>query len=503
MDPPAANIRLFISYASEDEDTASSVAQTARQAGLEVTKLPPSPVDDFGTILQQALEEADYLLLVHSPSSVNSTWVVREWTYFLRDSGIDRVLVVEAPTAQRVPSLLVDATRIEVGDELALRVRFAEMLRHEALRSGVEIPNGLTLATWTLAFPTRWAEFVASHAAAYGVALAPGFGWAELDPAIRRAPFVRQSSFRLLFTSFTLVVLAALASSQAMFYLGMDDLPRSRGNLGTTAATSLFAGSLIAVFHSTLAGFRAALGGGIAGAIACVLVGRSSYRGAIPVSVAVGAAVGFAASAGTVRRTGDAVRVPIGITALVSGLTLPAILFLTAFVYFDVTPHLQNQPASVRSLLGAAIAIAPLLSGGALVFASRAVSGRARDFVRIARESSTALLWLLFAGAIGGWWGDGSSVSLRNEVAVGLLCGTLVAAFWISSQRAIEDRLPAPVVDFVGLVTIPAIAWIVIPLFGGVSPQLRPIMISLSLATMAAYLVGSALRALGRQLGRS
>lgn len=95
--------RLFLSYAAEDKNYASRLAEELKKTGASVW------FDEWelqiGDSLRQRIDEAiaisDYLLILLSPNSVSSNWIQAEWRAALSNELNDRAVTV-------IPVLIAD-----------------------------------------------------------------------------------------------------------------------------------------------------------------------------------------------------------------------------------------------------------------------------------------------------------------------------------------------------------------------------------------------------------
>jgi hypothetical protein len=107
-----SNPRIFISYAHADSEAANRIADALRSVELQVWVDASSlqPGQNWVAEIEHALEEAGYLLVLLSSTSVDSQWVQREWTSMLtrqlggRNGGVViplRLEDVQPPTLLR------------------------------------------------------------------------------------------------------------------------------------------------------------------------------------------------------------------------------------------------------------------------------------------------------------------------------------------------------------------------------------------------------------------
>src|SRR5262249_16481913 len=84
--PALPGIRVFLSYAEKDKETASEIAARLREGGVEVHDwLAPEQRDArFITRVEQGIREADVFLALLSPSFLKSAWCKREVDFALQ-----------------------------------------------------------------------------------------------------------------------------------------------------------------------------------------------------------------------------------------------------------------------------------------------------------------------------------------------------------------------------------------------------------------------------------
>lgn len=78
---PDDRVKVFLSYAREDEKSAARLAEDLRESGVEVWKdtISISPGEDWATAISTALRECSYVIVLLSEGSVVAgTYVMRE-----------------------------------------------------------------------------------------------------------------------------------------------------------------------------------------------------------------------------------------------------------------------------------------------------------------------------------------------------------------------------------------------------------------------------------------
>lgn len=99
---------IFLSYGHRDTEIASKIAERLQQAGIETVleRAELQPGDSWHVSLEQALENADSVLLLLSPASLNSAWVTREYQYALSMEKPLYIALVGALPTEEIPYAL-------------------------------------------------------------------------------------------------------------------------------------------------------------------------------------------------------------------------------------------------------------------------------------------------------------------------------------------------------------------------------------------------------------
>ena len=89
------NMKVFLSYALEDEPVATDLTRRLEKAGLNVwqTGRDVLPGDNIALRVGKALEEADAMVVLVSPASMKSFWVQREIEYALGNANYENRLI--------------------------------------------------------------------------------------------------------------------------------------------------------------------------------------------------------------------------------------------------------------------------------------------------------------------------------------------------------------------------------------------------------------------------
>ena len=88
-------MKVFISHAYADEPLAKKVAAVLEEAGLEVWEATRNllPGDNFASIIGQALQESEAMVVLLTPDALRSDWVRREIDYALGEQGYSKRLI--------------------------------------------------------------------------------------------------------------------------------------------------------------------------------------------------------------------------------------------------------------------------------------------------------------------------------------------------------------------------------------------------------------------------
>jgi hypothetical protein len=119
--------QVFISYAQADKSVARQIADALRGAGLKVwfDEWALMPGDSIRQRIDEALRASDLLLVLLSPSSVNSRWVQTEWNAALSSELKARgVTVIPALIADcEIPPLLASRMYLDLRIDLEGGIR--------------------------------------------------------------------------------------------------------------------------------------------------------------------------------------------------------------------------------------------------------------------------------------------------------------------------------------------------------------------------------------------
>lgn len=126
-------MNVFISYSGADEDWADRLREQLAHFGTEIIVWDPGseimPGENWALKYGKALEKADAVIVLLSPTSVKSDWVRHEIEYVLSSSKFrDRLIPVLVKPTKEVPWFLrtlafIDATKNK--DDVAPRIAAA------------------------------------------------------------------------------------------------------------------------------------------------------------------------------------------------------------------------------------------------------------------------------------------------------------------------------------------------------------------------------------------
>ncbi|MFD4591478.1 MULTISPECIES: TIR domain-containing protein [Streptomyces] len=115
---------VFLSYAVQDEPEARRLEQALGLTGIDIwTDKMLRAGDQWAQVISEALENADVILVLISPSSLASQWVTREWQFALmRSKRVIPVLVHGATYADLPPALaVIQGIRFNGDDPAVIR----------------------------------------------------------------------------------------------------------------------------------------------------------------------------------------------------------------------------------------------------------------------------------------------------------------------------------------------------------------------------------------------
>lgn len=101
--------KVFLSYARADQSHAQKLADSLRQAGMDVWDPEQAllPGSDFTANLKHALDEADAVVVLVSPDAMASRWVSHEIEYALGAKHLrGRLIPVVIRPAKETPWIL-------------------------------------------------------------------------------------------------------------------------------------------------------------------------------------------------------------------------------------------------------------------------------------------------------------------------------------------------------------------------------------------------------------
>ena len=131
---------VFISYSSRDAEFATKVAEALEENGIDVWIDRKVQVgDDWRLVIEEALQNADSVLILMSPSALNSPYIAREYQYAL--SQPDKPLYVasiEPVPADEIPYPLQNLHYVDLTQSLDAHIeKLAQMIKSR------QAPHGL------------------------------------------------------------------------------------------------------------------------------------------------------------------------------------------------------------------------------------------------------------------------------------------------------------------------------------------------------------------------
>lgn len=99
-------MKVFISHSHTGEPLVREVATALQNAGLEVWdgEREIFPGDNWAEKIGQALREAEAMVVLYTPNTLNSSWVKRDIQYALGEQRFrDRLVTVVAGPPEKLP----------------------------------------------------------------------------------------------------------------------------------------------------------------------------------------------------------------------------------------------------------------------------------------------------------------------------------------------------------------------------------------------------------------
>jgi len=125
-------LNIFLSHGTAETEFARALADKLSKAGFSVWRESEVlPGDNWGEKVGQALERADAMVVLISPSALESPWFTREIEYALgneRFEGRFIPVMVKPTPARRIPWILQHLNLMEVRDPGKAGREVAKML---------------------------------------------------------------------------------------------------------------------------------------------------------------------------------------------------------------------------------------------------------------------------------------------------------------------------------------------------------------------------------------
>jgi len=128
----ATRLRVFISYSWVDREVADDISRALSGLPLDlwIDHKRVAPGDSFVSALNDALEDATYVIVLLSHSALKSQWVSREWMAAMASKSII-VLPVRVDSCD-LPALLRDILHVDLSsDRAAGLAQLTEFFRRE------------------------------------------------------------------------------------------------------------------------------------------------------------------------------------------------------------------------------------------------------------------------------------------------------------------------------------------------------------------------------------
>ncbi len=115
-DKAKQNIRIFLSYASEDSNRATELMnELAKQPNVDVfTSDKMSAGENWRTKIKEALSESDFFLVLLSPTSVRSRWIQFELGVAWGLNKLIIPIVTSHDVVDRIPLNLAELPVLEM-----------------------------------------------------------------------------------------------------------------------------------------------------------------------------------------------------------------------------------------------------------------------------------------------------------------------------------------------------------------------------------------------------
>lgn len=131
------HMKVFITYAPEDEDLATELVARLEAAGLDVwfKKREILPGDNWAEKTSEGLKESDAMVALLTPSSLESEVVQSNISYALGDKSFNQrvipVLVrdVEKSASDRIPWILKRLQPVSLGKDSATNAGFNQIVQ--------------------------------------------------------------------------------------------------------------------------------------------------------------------------------------------------------------------------------------------------------------------------------------------------------------------------------------------------------------------------------------
>jgi hypothetical protein len=100
-------MKVFISHHSSDADWAREIAKSLNEAGFETwADDRVLPGDNFASLIGEALESSNAMVVLVSPESMKSTWVLNEIGFAIGSEKYkDRLIPVMVRPTDRTPTV--------------------------------------------------------------------------------------------------------------------------------------------------------------------------------------------------------------------------------------------------------------------------------------------------------------------------------------------------------------------------------------------------------------
>ena len=140
-------VKAFLSYSSRDADLALRLAKDLRASGVDIwlDQWKLNVGEPIVQTIEQGLDDAEFVIVLLTHASVDSTWVQREWSRKVQHEGQARRVSVIPVRGERcdIPDFLAQRSYADVsGGSYRMGLsRLLQILRHHAADASIHLPD--------------------------------------------------------------------------------------------------------------------------------------------------------------------------------------------------------------------------------------------------------------------------------------------------------------------------------------------------------------------------